>query len=86
MKIEDSDNYVLDVWNTIMANIYYIFIIILCFVFVIKSYVFLYTLDDDNTKLLGLIVMVFATIKLITWIPLPHLEFKPRLKDTIVKK
>lgn len=78
MKIENSNKYVLDVKNTIISNAFYPFELLLMFVFVLKGATFLGTLETESIKLLGLIVWVFATVKLIGWLQLPHLEFKPR--------
>lgn len=80
MKMEDSNEYVLDVKNTIISNVYYPFELLLMFVFILKGMTFLGTLETESIKLLGLIVMVFASVKLIGWLHLPHLEFKLRQK------
>lgn len=79
MKTKDRDKYVLDVKNTIISNVCYPFELVLMFVFVVKGMTFLGTLETESIKLLGLIVVVFASVKLIGWLHLPNLEYKPRL-------
>lgn len=78
MKIEDSDKYVLDVMSTLLSNIFYPFQIGLLFYFIWQSSELIKTLETATAQLLALIVFLFADVKLIGWIQLPHLQFKPR--------
>jgi len=78
IKKEDMDKYVLDIKNTIISNVFYPFELLLMSAFILKGFAFLGTLETENIKLLGLIVMTFACVKLIGWIRMPNLEYKPR--------
>ncbi len=78
IKKEDTDKYVLDIKNTIISNVFYPFEVLLIVVFILKGMSFLGTLETENIKLLGLIVMTFACVKLIGWIRMPNLEYKQR--------
>ena len=81
MTDEDVEKYVLDVKNTLISNLWYPFALFLGAVFIFKGFAFLGTLETEDTKLLGLIVFSFATMKLLTWIPMPTFEYKPRNKE-----
>ena len=78
---EDTEKYVLDVKNTLISNLWYPFALFLGLVFIFKGFAFLGMLETENTKLLGLIVFAFATIKLLTWMPQPNFEYRLRNKE-----
>ena len=73
---KNGDDFVLNIKDTIIVNIYSTIFLGGVFLFIIKGFTFLNNLATEDTKILGLIVMVFATIKLLTMIPIPKIEYK----------
>ena len=74
--MENEDDFVLNIRDTIIVNIYSSVFLGAVFLFIIKGFMFLNQLATEDTKLLGLIVMVFAVIKLLTIVPYPKLEYR----------
>ena len=74
--MEDKDDFVLNVKDTIIVNVYSTIFLGGVFLFIIKGFAFLNNLATEDTKILGLIVMVFAIMKLLTMIPIPKIEYK----------
>ena len=74
--MEDKDDFVLNIKDTIVVNVYSTIFLAGVFLFIIKGFTFLNNLATEDTKILGLIVMVFATMKLLTMIPIPKIEYK----------
>ena len=78
MDMQDSDNYVLDVPSTVVSNMVPIAFLILIGVFVIVGVQFIGTFDSEEAKLLGVLVWMFSAVRLIGWVQMPNLEYKPR--------
>ena len=81
---ENEKDFVLNIRDTIIVNIFSSVFLGAVFLFIVKGFTFLNQLATEDTKLLGLIVMVFAVIKLLTMIPYPKLEYK-RIEEKIKK-
>ena len=78
MDMQDSDNYVLDVPSTVVSNMVPIAFLILISVFVIVGAQFIGTFDSEEAKLLGVLVWMFSVVRLMGWVQMPNLEYKPR--------
>lgn len=78
MDIEDSDKYVLDVKHTIISNTPYSLLLLVIGMFIIKGFSILHTFESEEMFLLGFIVFMFTSVKLLSWIRMPNLEYKPR--------
>jgi hypothetical protein len=79
MDIEDTDRYVLDVTNTLIANISFLAFGILIGIYIYIGGCFVVTFELEEIRLLGAIVWMMSTVKLLSWLSLPRLEYKPRL-------
>ena len=78
MDINDTDRYVLDVPSTLVSNIAPIAFLILISVFVMVGAQFIGTFDSEEAKLLGVLVWMFSVVRLMGWVQMPNLEYKPR--------
>lgn len=81
MRIEDTDKYVLDVQRTLISNITYMAFILVIGVFVVTGAQFMGTIESEEAKLLGIIVWMFASVKLVGGLYSPNLEYKPRKEE-----
>lgn len=80
MSIENYNDYVLDVKNTLIANISYSMLLLLIGVFVIKAFSMVLSFEAEEIKLLAFIVFLFTGVRLMTMVNMPTLEYKPRSK------
>lgn len=74
----------IDIFNTIIGNILWIYLMVFILVFIVLGFESIKIISDDCNKVLALIVILFATVKLITWIGRPHISLIERkyLKET----
>jgi uncharacterized membrane protein YdbT with pleckstrin-like domain len=83
MEMEEYKNYKVDIKNTILANIPFIFfgLIVISFLFFVS--IFLGKIEDPNTQLIALIVFMFTFIKLVSFIGYPQMHYKLRDKEDL---
>jgi len=74
----DYEKFELDVKNTLISNTVYLLSVLLIGVFVIKSFDLLMIFETEDVRLLGTIIFTFAFVRLVYWLRLPNLEYKPR--------
>ena len=80
MDIEDTDRYVLDVKNTLISNIPHLSFAVLIGAFMVLGADLLTAFELAEIRLLGFIVYLFSVVRLMGWLQLPNLEYKPRLQ------
>ena len=80
MEIEDYKRFELDWKNTLLANIIGILFIFVAIIYIFFTLSFISSINNDNTKIIALIVFMFSTIKIITFIGYPTLQYKLREK------
>lgn len=78
--MEDYKKWELDWVNTLTANMVRIFFAFLILIYIIFTISFIGNIDNDNTKIIALIVYMFSVVKLLSWIGYPTLEYKLRKK------
>lgn len=80
MRIEDEAKYVVDLRQTIYANIFYIPLLIVIYLFLVLLINIIGTIDtaDSVNRLLAVIIVCFTGIKMIYGIRKPHIHFKYR--------
>lgn len=64
--------------ETLLVNIFWMFHIGVILVIVFEFIDLIQTFDNENTALLGAIIMVFGIIKLISWVKSPKICFKTK--------
>ena len=77
MGTNETDNYVLDVKNTLLGNIMWFAYMFVALSFVVIGANFLGTLDTPEMRLLGAIVYMFSVVRILG-LNHPTLEYKPR--------
>lgn len=77
MNMEEQSKYKVDITQTLLSNIFWLVTVFIVLTFIIIGFGQLQTLEQTD-RLLYLIVISFASIKLITWIGRPHLHFERR--------
>ena len=77
---KDDANYKLDITQTILVNIFWIIKVgVLIFFFAVAMEEISLLINETN-YLLGLIIVLFTTVKLFKWTGYPRLHFKERDK------
>lgn len=76
---EETD-YVVDVKQTFYANFMWLLMLVIIGCFVFLAFGKTYEFQDETTRLLYLIVMMFSFIKLLSWIRAPRLMLRQREK------
>ena len=84
MSIENYNEYVLDVKNTIISNISYSMLLLLIGIFVVNALSVSSNFESEELRLLAFIVFMLSGVRLISFVRLPNLEYKPR--KTIAQK
>ena len=75
---EEEDRYQVDWRGTLFANVFWMWMMSFICMFIFLAFSNLETLESDTNRLLYLIVIVFATVKLVAMLRSPHIHFKRR--------
>ena len=73
---EPDIEYEVNIFNTVMGNLLWILLVGVVIVFVFLGFSSLQTIDDEYNRLLAMIVICFATVKLIVWIGHPRITLR----------
>ncbi len=79
VDIDDTDKYVLDKSSTLVANTPLLAFSVLIGIYIYIGAMFVVTFELEETRLLGAIVWMMSTVKLLSWLSVPRLGYKPRL-------
>jgi len=72
----ETENYKLDIFKTMGANIFWVMLFMLVVFFVIVGYNQISQIETEMNYTLAAIVYFFAVVKLTLWLGKPHLYFR----------
>ena len=78
---ERDIEYEVNIFNTVMGNLLWILLVAVVIAFVFLGFSSLQTIDDEYNRLLAMIVICFATVKLIVWIGHPRITLRIQKGD-----
>lgn len=81
---ERDIKYEVNIFNTLIGNMLWILLIAVIIVFIILGFSSLQTIEDEYNRLLAMIVICFATIKIVIWVGHPRITLriqKPKDED-----
>ena len=79
MKLEDEIKYKLDAGQTLLANMFWIFICFVAIAFFIIGFNQVALFENEMNQLLGIIIISLATVKIFNWNGHPRLYLKERV-------
>jgi len=78
MKIEEEAKYKLDKVETLFVNLFWIFVCFIAIGFFTMGFTQVFTFENETNRLLGIIIIAMATVRIFTWNGHPTLHFKER--------
>lgn len=77
-KYKEDVKYKVDLKQTFYANIFWLAGILIMTGVILLLVNRIELLEDEVNRLLGLLIIVFAAIKLLSWLGSPHIHFKEK--------